>query len=55
MEKQEMIDYHISNDLKFPELDKTTICEFWEKYGGGFLQWLSQALIINHNIFKKIC
>jgi len=49
--------YNKINGLRFPELQKYTICEFWEKYWGSFLCWLSKALrcadINNERIIRE--
>ena len=57
MQKAEMILFNTMNNFEFPEIQKFTICHFWDTYWGSFTRGLSTALncadINNERIIRK--
>jgi len=44
MNRDEIIMYNQCNNIPYPEIQKYTICWYWDTYWGSFMKWLSQAL-----------
>lgn len=51
--REECILINTALGFKFPELQRTSIAEFWETYWWSFLKWISKALYSADHINEK--